>query len=493
MRILCGHPSVKVPVWDVYFAADVPEFLYKLVKESKSKFTSAYHRTLKLLEVDKTTLDFMLAQCKQRGIPVTFEGEARPEPVLKVFEDDPDFQYQIDAANALYSMPNALLQFGVGSGKTRITLLALEKRFSDNPNLRVLVVTGLAALQQNWLTDSEKFHLCEGRITITGVGSSKESLKMISSAGDGDVLTANFDMLSNVELLKALADFNPGIVVFDEVHMIANMGNKRVSGALRIEGLHELEGDHWSLSASPVKFTPFDWRSLLIWLRVLSPEMSQSAFESYYGTFGFNYMGQRVCTAYKNLECMLPLVNSVRLVFRGTELPELTMVDVPVEGGDNRSPHNVRQYNNCVNSEKVDFIRKLGHKCIVACNITKPFSVWSEALGSDVSVRVFDGSLNLKQRADLLRECLAGDVDVLLLSLSAGGVGLNLAEAYSDMAFIDCPNSLVDFWQGYGRVYRIGAKYPVRVYKVYCKGTSDEARWKQIYSDFKALQIFYEF
>lgn len=492
MRVLRGEPSIKVPVWDAYFVADIPEFLYKIVKESK-KFTSAYHRSLKLLEVDKPTLAFMEEQCKKHNIPVRFEGEDRPFPALRVFEDDPDFKYQEDAAHALAKMPNALLQFGVGSGKTRITLLALEERFAVNPNLRVLVVTGLAALQQNWRTDSDKFHLCEGKITITGVGSSKESLKMIAEAKDGDVLTANFDMLSNIELLKAFADFNPDIVVFDEVHMIANMGNKRVSGAMRTEGLHELAGDHWSLSASPVKFTPFDWRSLLIWLRALNSEMSQSGFENYYGEWGFNYMGQRVCTAYKNLESLLPIVNSVRLAFRGTELPELQIIDVPVEDGDKRSPHNVRHYNNCINPHKIDFVREMENQCIVACNITKPFSVWTDALKDAADVRVFDGTLNLKQRADLLHECLDGNVDVLLLSLTAGGVGLNLAEAYSDMVFIDCPNSLVDFWQGYGRVYRIGARSTVRVYKVYCKGTSDELKWKQLYSDFKALQIFYEF
>ena len=493
MRVLRGHPSIKVPVWNAYFVADIPEFLYKIVKESKSKYTSSYHRSLRLLEVDKSTLDFMVEQCNKHNISVTFEGEERPEPVCRVFEDDDEYKYQEDAAAALAEMPNALLQFGVGSGKTRITLLALAKRYERKPDLRVLVVTGLAALQQNWYDDSVKFDLCKGKITITGVGNSKESLEMIAHAGDGEILTANFDMLSNIDLLKAFADFNPDIVVFDEVHMIANMGNKRVAGAMRIEGLHELQGDHWSLSASPVKFTPFDWRSLLIWLRALDPEMSQSAFETYYGIWGFNYMSQRVCTAYKNLECLLPLVNSVRLAFRGTELPELTMVNVPVEGGDKKSPYNVRQYNNCVNQNKIDYIRKLGKRCIVACNITKPFSVWTDALKNDARVRVFDGTLSQKQRTALLHSCLDGEVDVLLLSLSAGGVGLNLAEAYSDMAFIECPYSLVDFWQGYGRVYRIGAKYPVRVYKIYCKGTQDEQRWKQIYADFQALKIFYEF
>ena len=140
---------------------------------------------------------------------------------------------------------------------------------------------------------------------------------------------------------------------------------------------------------------------------------------------------------------------------------------------------------------KIDYIRDLGVPCVVACNITKPFSVWKDSL--NLRSVVFDGTLNLKARTQILQDCLDGKVDVLLLSLSAGGVGLNLAEAFSDMAFIDCPNSLVDFWQGYGRVYRIGAKKPVKIYKLYCRGTSDEVRWKEIYRDFRALKIFYEF
>lgn len=491
MRVLKGEKHKKVPCWNVYYVADIPEFLYGIVKESK-KLTSIYHRGLKLLEVDKKTLDFMLAQCDKHNIPVSFHGEDLPIPELVVFEDDKEYKYQEDAAEVLSTMNNALLQFGVGSGKTRISLLALEKRFKLNTNLRVLVVTGLAALQQNWLDDSEKFNLCKGKFTITGIGNSKESLTLISQAGDGDILTANFGMLSNLDLLKSFVDFNPDIVIFDEVHMIANMGNKRVSGAMRTEGLHELQGDHWSLSASPVKFSPFDWRSLLIWLRALSPDMSQSAFEEYYGNFGFNYMGQRVCESYKDLSGLLPFVNSVRLAFKGTELPELKFIDAPVADGDKKSQYNVRQYNNCVNKHKIEYIKNLGKGCIVASNITKPFAVWKDAL-SDLRVSVFDGTLTLKERKVVISRCINQEVDVLLLSLSAGGVGLNLAEAYSDMAFIDCPNSLVDFWQGYGRVYRIGAKYPVTVHKIYCKGTSDEYRWKQIYADFQALRIFYEF
>ena len=76
--------------------------------------------------------------------------------------------------------------------------------------------------------------------------------------------------------------------------------------------------------------------------------------------------------------------------------------------------------------------------------------VWKDAL-SDLRVSVFDGTLTLKERKVVISRCINQEVDVLLLSLSAGGVGLNLAEAYSDMVFIDCPNSLVDFWQGYGK------------------------------------------
>lgn len=493
MRVLRGHPRVKVPVWNSYFVSGVPEFLYNIVKGS-SKFASSYHRALKLLEVNKSTLDFMVEQCHKHNIPVEFEGEDLPIPELRLFEDDPNFKYQEEAAEQLYKMPNALLQFGVGSGKTRITLLALSKRFEANPNLRVLVVTGLAGLQNNWLTDSEKFNLCRGKITITGVGNTKESLKMIENAKDGDVLVANFDMLSRAELLTALLRFDPNIVVFDEVQMAVNMGNKRVSGAMRTEGLHELQGDHWSLSASPIQFSPFDWRSLLIWLRVFPQEMTQSSFENYYGIFGFNYMGQRVCQEYRNVEELLPLVNSIRLVFGGTALPELIVKNIPVPDGDKKSAYNIQHYNNCINSHKIKFIKDLDIQCCVACNITKPFEVWKDELTKcGKRVEIFDGTLTMDERNKLLDRCNAGEVDVLLLSLTAGGTGLNLARAFHFMAFIDCPNSLVLYWQGYGRLYRIGATQPVTICRVYCEGTKDEQRWKQIYKDFEAIKIFYEF
>jgi len=85
-----------------------------------------------------------------------------------------------------------------------------------------------------------------------------------------------------------------------------------------------------------------------------------------------------------------------------------------------------------------------------------------------------DGSLAQKKRAEILEEFKTDPtIHVFLISLKAGGVGLNLVVA--NHAF------LVDPWwnpaveeQAVERVHRIGQKKPVQVVRFICKETVEE-------------------
>lgn len=83
------------------------------------------------------------------------------------------------------------------------------------------------------------------------------------------------------------------------------------------------------------------------------------------------------------------------------------------------------------------------------------------------------GSTPAKERQDMTKAFNQGERDAFLISLKAGGVGLNLTGADTVI--------LVDLWwnpaveaQAIGRAHRIGQEETVEVYRLVTRGTIEE-------------------
>jgi len=91
-----------------------------------------------------------------------------------------------------------------------------------------------------------------------------------------------------------------------------------------------------------------------------------------------------------------------------------------------------------------------------------------------VSYRRLDGSMSQQDRSKAISQFNTDNkVQVLLLSLKAGGVGLNLTTASTCL--------MIDPWwnpttedQAIDRVHRLGQTRPVHVYRFVCSGTVEE-------------------
>ncbi len=95
-----------------------------------------------------------------------------------------------------------------------------------------------------------------------------------------------------------------------------------------------------------------------------------------------------------------------------------------------------------------------------------------ERLGKQVGF--FHGTLNARQREDLLAEfATAGGPQVLVISLRAGGRGLNLPAANHVFHFDRWWNPAVE-QQATDRVHRLGQRKPVFVHSLICTGTLEE-------------------
>ncbi|PYE17609.1 SWIM zinc finger protein [Williamsia limnetica] len=126
-----------------------------------------------------------------------------------------------------------------------------------------------------------------------------------------------------------------------------------------------------------------------------------------------------------------------------------------------------------VTSEKITFILEQlkeliaeGHSALVFSSFTGFLGILRQALDANsIRYSYLDGSLSARERAAAIENFTGGKTQVFLISLKAGGFGLNLTEA--DYCFVCDPwwNPAAEA-QAIDRTHRIGQRRPVTVYRL---------------------------
>lgn len=119
-------------------------------------------------------------------------------------------------------------------------------------------------------------------------------------------------------------------------------------------------------------------------------------------------------------------------------------------------------------------IKESGHRPLIFSQFTKMFGFIEEEMEKvGLSSYKLTGSTTAKERLDMVKAFNAGSRDAFLISLKAGGMGLNLTSA--DVVI------LVDLWwnpsveeQAISRAHRMGQKSTVEVIRLITRGTIEE-------------------
>jgi SNF2 family DNA or RNA helicase len=124
--------------------------------------------------------------------------------------------------------------------------------------------------------------------------------------------------------------------------------------------------------------------------------------------------------------------------------------------------------------ELVDELRAAGHRALVFSQFTSHLAlVQQELTRVGVSWLYLDGGTPVRQRAALIAQFNAGDGEVFLISLKAGGTGINLTAADYVIHLDPWWNPAVED-QATDRAHRIGQTRPVTVYRLISRGTVEE-------------------
>jgi SNF2 family DNA or RNA helicase len=108
-----------------------------------------------------------------------------------------------------------------------------------------------------------------------------------------------------------------------------------------------------------------------------------------------------------------------------------------------------------------------------------------ETVVKDLSIPYFLLTGETRQRTELVKRFQAGDVPLFLISLKAGGTGLNLTAADTIIHYDPWWNPAVEA-QASDRAHRIGQDKPVFVYKLIAQRTVEE-KIMQLQADKHAL------
>lgn len=122
----------------------------------------------------------------------------------------------------------------------------------------------------------------------------------------------------------------------------------------------------------------------------------------------------------------------------------------------------------------VDDLRDARHKALVFSQFTKHLGLIRTMLDKKgISYQYLDGSTPLKKREEAIDNFQNGESDLFLISLKAGGVGLNLTAADYVIHMDPWWNPAVED-QASDRVHRIGQKRPVTIYRIIAENTIEE-------------------
>jgi SNF2 family DNA or RNA helicase len=407
-----------------------------------------------------------------------------------------------------------ILADDMGLGKTLQMLTLLKSLKPKKPALVLCPRT----LIYNWQEESDKFFA--DLKTLVYYGTPAERVEMRKDFSDYDLIISSYSTISrDVEELNA-----EGIVfsisILDEAQHIKNHRTKRAKAVKNIEAESRL-----ALTGTPLENSIEELWSIFDYL-----------MPGYLGNYSY-FRNNFITPISKNnekeklkelKERVAPFILRRRKEEVLKELPEKIINVHPVsmtqlqedsyqtvlaevrgeleetvaEKGFNRSRINVlaaltklRQICNhpslvlgdegkAHNSGKLEALRELlsdalsgGHKLIIFSQFVKMLKLIRNDLDQQgINYRYLDGST--RNRMDKVREFNNDpEIDVFLISLKAGGVGLNLTAA--DMVVHVDPwwNPMVER-QATDRAHRLGQENRVMVYKMITRGTVEEKMLK---------------
>lgn len=422
-----------------------------------------------------------------------FEAELRP--------------YQMEGYTWLHQLAHwgvgACLADDMGLGKTIQALAVILDRAKEGPTLVVAPVS----VCRNWEKEAHKF-----APTLTPIlfqGTIAERKEIIEQIGTFDLLITSYGLLQ--QEIEVLAAKHFTTIVLDEAQAIKNHQTKRAKAALDLQGdfkvittgtpIENHLGELWSLFsfinpgflgsmqgfqerfANPIEkygnkekkqmlkklITPFILRrrknevlddlpaKTEITLTVQLSEEERAFYEA---------LRQNALKALENQDAgdiRFQILAEITRLRRACCNPKLVTPNVPIESSKLK-----------LFDEVVEELLENGHRALVFSQYVGHLEILKQHLDEkEIEYQYLDGSTPANKRQESVDAFQKGKGDLFLISLKAGGTGLNLTAADYVIHMDPWWNPAVED-QASDRAHRIGQKRPVTVYRLVTENTIEE-------------------
>ena len=388
----------------------------------------------------------------------------------------------------------------MGLGKTLQTISLLLEQKKEGASL----VVAPASVVPNWRNEIRKF---APSLNVLILNSADDRAAMIKKAKQGDIVLATYAMLNINEAELIEQEWN--VICLDEAHTIKNPTTKMSKSAMKLRAKRKV-----ILTGTPIQNHLSELWNLF---QFINPGLLGSA-DAFKKKYILPIEGDRN----KSRQIQLRKLISPFLLRRTKgevieELPEKNEVVRPVELSDTemaRYELQRAQAEAMVEVEKnvsvstlaeitrlrqlacstalvdkkwegvssktlafIDLAESLndsGNRALVFSQFTSYFAEIKKMMDkTHLPYLYLDGSTPMKKREQLVREFQEGDCPFFLISLKAGGLGLNLTGANYVIHLDPWWNPAIE-QQATDRAYRIGQEQDVTVYRLIAQHTIEE-------------------
>ena len=400
----------------------------------------------------------------------------------------------------------ACLADDMGLGKTLQALAMLIRHAPEGPSL-VIAPTSVCI---NWLAEAKRFAPTLNLISFAG----NNRKKILDVAGKFDVLVCSYGLMQQKEAAEMLSKISWQMVVLDEAQAIKNFATQRSRAAMQLKAAFKV-----ILTGTPIENHLGELWNLF---QFITPGLLGS-LNRFNKTFAIPIEKNGDNQARKDLKRLiqpfilrrtkgqvleeLPARMEIRLDIDLSEKEMAFYEALRRQALDRLSNDNethpgkkhlkilaeltkLRQaccHSELVNkeisipssklavfSETLEELLQNRHKALVFSQFVGHLSIIRNYLDeARIKYQYLDGSTPTAQRKKAIDAFQAGEGDVFLISLKAGGVGLNLTAADYVIHLDPWWNPAVED-QASDRAHRIGQQRPVTIYRLVTRDTVED-------------------
>jgi SNF2 family DNA or RNA helicase len=167
------------------------------------------------------------------------------------------WEHQRQAVERAREVRDFALFLEPGTGKTGTTINILREKYNATRRVMRTLIFCPPVVIMNWKNEWAKFSKVPPRAVLPLVGSQKQRVALMEKNPEARILIVNYEALLMADLMAAIEEWGPEILVMDESHKLKDSKAKRTKVATKLADLSTVQ-HRYILSGSPVLNSPMD-------------------------------------------------------------------------------------------------------------------------------------------------------------------------------------------------------------------------------------------